>query len=126
MADVKQEGGGRRTSGFARFPPRAPPKKSTFRSNIEELEEATFSCGLPTDAATFEESTGTITRYVMRKYLGGVYLAQSIKEGTLVDQKAPREKNRPAQTPMTTMMTSMSSRSSNGRSWPRRPWRRGR
>ena len=70
MADVKQEGGGRRTGGFARFPPRAPPKKSTFRSNIEELEEATFTCGLLTGAATFEESTNTIAWYVMRKYPG--------------------------------------------------------
>ena len=65
--------------------------KSTFRSAIDELEEAVFTTGFPTDAATFEESTDTITRYVTRKLSGGVHLAKAIRDGALPSLDPPKK-----------------------------------
>ena len=44
-----------------------PIIKSTYKSNIEYLDDSTYTCGYTSDADKFKESTKVITRYVIRK-----------------------------------------------------------
>ena len=83
MTVVKTEGGGKRAGGFARAAGARAAQKLDYKSPIDKIEDATFTCGLPTDASTFEESTGSIARHVSRKLPGGVLLSKGIQDGVL-------------------------------------------
>ena len=64
-------------------------KSSPFKSSIAKLEDATFICGNPGDAAKFDRTIKKIKNYVVRNYDGGLNLAKGILDGTLPSIELP-------------------------------------
>ena len=92
MAVVKAEGGGgKRAGGFAPAAGSCASQKSTYKGLIKKIEDATFTCGLSTDAATFEESTDAIARYIAREMTGGVQLSKALRDGELPTIDIPKK-----------------------------------
>ena len=58
-------------------------KGSPFKSSIAKLEDATFTCGHPGDAAKFDRTIKKFKNYVVRNYDGGLNLAKGILDGKL-------------------------------------------
>ena len=83
MTVVKTEGGSKRTGGFACTTDARAAQKLDYKSPIDKIEDAMFTCGLPTDTATFEESTDLIARHISRKLPGRVLLPKGIRDGVL-------------------------------------------
>ena len=65
--------------GFHQITPRLSASfKSTFNSNIVELEDATFTCDHPGLAAKYKYSCSKISNYCVRTYKDGVYLSSDM------------------------------------------------
>ena len=59
--------------------------KSTFNSNIAELEDSMFEHGRPSDAYKYEDSIKVLINYAQHEYSAGVYLRQAIGDGKVPD-----------------------------------------